>query len=124
MLIVVSRGKGKNVVQFQVSTDNLGYTAASMSAALAQFDAQVAAVSATVNGVVGASWSGDASTEFAAAWQQWQASAEITRAALTAIVAQLHAGESTYETTEASIVGQNRSSSVTATTLSSGSVRK
>lgn len=112
------------MVQFQVSTDSLGYTAASMSAALAQFDAQVAAVTATVNGVAGASWNGDASTEFLAAWQQWLASAQITRAALTAVMAKLHSGENTYETTEAGIVRQNRSSNVTASNISSGAVKK
>ena len=109
------------MVQFQVKTDSLGYTAASITAALAQFDAQVASVTATVNGVVGASWNGDASDEFAAAWQQWLASAQITRAALTAIAVSLNAGEGTYETTEAAIVRQNRSSSVTGSSLSSGS---
>ena len=36
--------------QFSVDTSAVGYTAASMSAALTQFDAQVAAVSAAVNG--------------------------------------------------------------------------
>ncbi|WP_167052527.1 WXG100 family type VII secretion target [Salinibacterium sp. ZJ77] len=112
------------MVQFKVSTDSLGYTAGSMSAALAQFDAQVAAVTATVNGVAGGSWKGDASDEFLAAWQQWLASAQITRAALTAIVTKLHSGETTYENTEAAIVRQNRSSNVTATAVSSGAVKK
>ena len=109
------------MVSFKVSTDSLGYTAGSMSAALAQFDAQVAAVTATVNGVVGASWSGDASTEFHAAWQQWLASAQITRAALVAVTAKLHSGEGTYEATEKGIVNQNRTSNVTASAISSGS---
>lgn len=107
------------MVQFSVRTDSLGYTAASLSSALAQFDAQISAVSATVNGVVGGSWSGEAAEQFAQAWHEWLASAEITRASLTAIAAKLHAAEGGYETTESTLVHRAQSSSVTATALSS-----
>jgi len=95
------------MVQFSVDTSAVGYTAASMSSALAQFDAQVAAVASAVNGVVGASWSGQAADTFAQAWASWVQSAELTRLGLAAIVADLHYAQTTYESTERSIETQN-----------------
>lgn len=89
--------------QFSVDTSAVGYTAASMSAALTQFDAQVAAVSAAVNGVVGSSWSGEAADAFAEAWSTWLRSAELTRLGLAGIVADLNTAQGTYEVTEATV---------------------
>jgi len=93
--------------QFSVDTSAVGYTAASMSTALATFDAHVAAVSAAVNGVVGASWTGDAADTFATAWASWLTSADITRLALTGIVADLQYAQATYEGTDRTIETQN-----------------
>jgi WXG100 family type VII secretion target len=93
--------------QFTVDTTAVGYTAASISTALATFDAQVASVAAAVNGVVGASWSGEAATTFATAWSQWLASAEITRIALADISATLQYAQATYESTDTGIERQN-----------------
>ena len=93
--------------QFSVDTTAVGYTAASISTALATFDAQVASVAAAVNGVVGASWSGEAATTFASAWAQWLASAEVTRLALADISATLQYSQATYESTDSMIERQN-----------------
>lgn len=108
------------MVQFQVSTNSLGYTGAAMSSALAQFDAHVAQVTATVSGVVGVSWTGRASDEFQAAWDQWLAQAQITRAALTGIVGALGVAEGTYEATESGLVKANKDVTVSVTTTGSG----
>jgi WXG100 family type VII secretion target len=102
------------VAHFSVSTPALGYSAASMAAALADFDARVAQVSASVNSVVGASWTGDASDEFAAAWADWLAGAATTRAALADIVARLQGAEAGYASTEAGLTAASRSSRVDA----------
>ena len=93
--------------QFSVDTSAVGYTAASMSSALATFDAQVASVAAAVNGVVGASWSGDAADTFASAWASWLASAEVTRLALADIAATLQYSQAVYEATDTGIERQN-----------------
>jgi WXG100 family type VII secretion target len=93
--------------QFSVDTTAVGYTAASISTALATFDAQVASVAAAVNGVVGASWSGEAATAFSTAWSQWLASAEITRIALADISATLQYTQATYESTDTGIERAN-----------------
>lgn len=97
---------------FSVSTPALGYTAASMSAALADFDARVAQVSASVNSVVGASWTGDSSDKFAEGWDLWLQSASATRAALVDIVARLQSAEGVYVATETQNVASTRSSRV------------
>jgi len=96
------------MVQFSVDTSAVGYTAASMSAALAQFDAQVAAVTGAVNGVVGSSWSGEAADAFAEAWATWLQCAEMTRLGLSGIVADLQAAQGGYETTEAGVQSSTR----------------
>jgi len=91
------------MVQFSVDTSAVGYTAASMSSALSQFDAQVAAVTSAVNGVVGSSWSGEAADAFSQAWATWLQSAELTRLGLAGIVSDLQVAQGGYETTEAQV---------------------
>lgn len=91
------------MVQFSVDTSAVGYTAASMSSALAQFDAQVASVTSAVNAVVGSSWSGEAANAFAEAWSTWLQASELTRMGLAGIVADLQVAQSGYETTEARV---------------------
>ena len=88
------------MVQYSVDTSAVGYTAASMSAALAQFDAQVAAVNAAITGIVGSSWTGDAADAFGTAWASWQQSAAFTRLGLAGIVADLHVAQGAYDTVE------------------------
>lgn len=102
------------MAHFSVSTPALGYSAAAMAAALADFDARVTQVSASVNSVVGASWTGGASDEFAASWAEWLAGAATTRAALADIVARLQGAEAGYSTTEATVTAASRSSQVSA----------
>ena len=92
--------------QFSVETSVVGYTAGSMSTALATFDGQVAAVAAAVNSVVGASWSGDAADAFATAWASWLASADVTRLALADISSTLQYSQATYESTDRAIENQ------------------
>jgi WXG100 family type VII secretion target len=98
--------------QFRVSTPALGYSAAAMSAALADFDAHVAQVSASVNAVVGASWSGSAADAFAESWSGWLSDAALTRAALADIVLRLQSAGSAYELTEGQIASASRGSAV------------
>lgn len=102
------------MAHFSVSTPALGYSAAAMAAALADFDARVAQVSASVNSVVGASWTGGAADEFASSWTEWLAGAATTRAALASIVARLQAAEAGYVTTEAALTAASRTSRVSA----------
>ena len=97
---------------FSVSTPALGYSAASMSAALADFDARVAQVSASLNSVVGASWTGDSADKYAEGWALWLQSADATRAALVDIVARLQSAEGAYSATEAQNVAATRTSRV------------
>ena len=108
------------MVQFSVSTDQLGYTAGGMSAALAQFDAQVSAINATVSGVVGGSWTGEAADAYLLAWQQWLANAELTRAALMAVSAKLDSAELGYESTEDGLVQRAKNTVVPQIAAQSG----
>lgn len=94
--------------QFSVETAALGYTAASMTTALGVFDGQLASVSAAVNAVVGASWSGEAADAFATAWASWLTSAEYTRLALADIAATLQVGQGTYESVDTGLAAQSQ----------------
>lgn len=107
--------------QFSVSTPALGYSAAAMSGALADFDARVAQASASVGAIVGASWTGAAADAFAEAWQEWLSDAAVTRAALADIAARLVQAEGAYEATESRISASARSSAVTTQTRKVGS---
>lgn len=99
--------------QFSVSTPALGYSAAAMSAAVAQFDGHVSQISGVVSSVVGASWTGEAADAFAESWAEWQSNAGITRDALIDIVARLQGAEGAYVTTETQVAAASRSSNVT-----------
>ena len=104
--------------QFRVSTPSLGYSAASIAAALAEFDARVSQVTAAVNGVVGSSWDGEAAEAFSGGWTSWLQSANLTRAALVDIAARLHTAEASYEIVESQLNAQSRTS-----VISSGDIR-
>lgn len=98
--------------QFSVSTPALGYSAAAMSAAVAQFDGHVSQISGVVSSVVGASWSGDAADAFGESWAEWQKNAGLVRDALTDIVARLQGAETGYVATEMQVTAASRSSTV------------
>jgi WXG100 family type VII secretion target len=98
--------------QFSVSTPALGYSAAAMSNAVAEFDGQVSQINGIVSSIVGASWTGEAATAFAESWAEWQASAGLTRDALSDIVARLGGAETTYVATEMQVTAASRSSTV------------
>lgn len=100
------------MVQFHVSTPSLGFSAASMTGAVAQFDAQLAQVAAAVNAVVGSTWTGSAADAFLEEWTAFLASAGVTREALMSIAARLQSGQSTYEGNEAQLTAVSRSSNV------------
>ncbi|KNY05424.1 WXG100 family type VII secretion target [Microbacterium sp. GCS4] len=100
------------MVQFHVSTPALGFSAASMTGAVAQFDAQLAQVTAAVNAVVGSTWTGSAADAFLEEWTSFLASAGVTREALMSIAARLQSGQSTYEGNEAQLTVAARSSNV------------
>lgn len=100
------------MVQFHVSTPALGFSAASMTGAVAQFDAHLAQVSAAVNAVVGASWTGSAADAFLEDWTSFLASAGITREALVSIAMRLHSAQNSYEGNEAQVTSSARSSTV------------
>ena len=91
------------MVRFSVSTPTLGYSASSLNTAVGLFDAQIAQATAAVNAVVGASWTGSASDEFAQAWTAWLATAELTRAALLDVATLLQGAQVTYEVTESGL---------------------
>ncbi|GAB3127789.1 WXG100 family type VII secretion target [Glaciibacter psychrotolerans] len=109
--------------QFRVSTPSLGYSAASITAALAEFDAHVSQVTAAVNGVVGNSWEGEASEAFSGGWTSWLQSAGMTRAALADIATRLHTAESSYEIVESQLNAQSRTSSIAGGDIRTGSGR-
>lgn len=100
------------MVQFHVSTPALGFSAASMTGAVAQFDAQLAQVTAAVNAVVGSTWTGSAADAFLEEWTSFLASAGVTREALMSIAARLQGGQSSYEGNEAQLTAASRSSNV------------
>jgi WXG100 family type VII secretion target len=100
------------VVQFHVSTPALGFSAASMTGAVAQFDAQLAQVTAAVNAVVGSTWTGSAADAFLEEWTSFLSSAGVTREALMSIAARLQSGQSNYEGNEAQLTAASRSSNV------------
>ncbi|MFB4351366.1 WXG100 family type VII secretion target [Microbacterium sp. CR_7] len=100
------------MVQFHVSTPALGFSAASMTGAVAQFDAQLAQVTAAVNAVVGSTWTGSAADAFLEEWTSFLTSAGVTREALMSIAARLQSGQSTYEGNEAQLTVASRSSNV------------
>ncbi|MFJ4223978.1 WXG100 family type VII secretion target [Microbacterium sp. NPDC089695] len=99
-------------MQFHVSTPALGFSAASMTGAVAQFDAQLAQVTAAVNAVVGSTWTGSAADAFLEEWTSFLSSAGVTREALMSIAARLQSGQSTYEGNEAQLTAASRSSTV------------
>lgn len=100
------------MVQFHVSTPSLGFSAASMTGAVAQFDAQLAQVSAAVNAVVGSTWTGTAADAFLAEWTSFLSSAAVTREALVSIASRLHVAQGTYDGMEAQLTATARSSTV------------
>lgn len=106
--------------QFRVSTPALGYSAVSISAALADFDARVSQVNAVVSGVVGGSWDGEAAAAFGLGWQSWLQSAAATRAALSEIALRLNLAEGGYETLEAQLTSQTRTSTIAVGDIRSG----
>lgn len=100
------------MVQFHVSTPALGFSASSMTGAVAQFDAQLAQVTAAVNAVVGSTWTGSAADAFLAEWTEFLNSAGVTREALMSIAVRLQSGQSTYDGNEAQLTAASRSSNV------------
>jgi WXG100 family type VII secretion target len=100
------------VVQFHVSTPALGFSASSMTGAVAQFDAQLAQVTAAVNAVVGSTWTGSAADAFLEEWTGFLTSAGVTREALMSIAMRLQSGQSTYDGNEAQLTAASRSSNV------------
>jgi uncharacterized protein YukE len=99
-------------VQFYVSTPALGFSAASMTSAVAQFDAQLAQISATVNAVVGATWTGSAADAFLEEWTSFLASAALTRESIVSIATRLHAAQAGYDGNEGQLTAASRSSTV------------
>lgn len=100
------------MVQFHVSTPALGFSASSMTGAVAQFDAQLAQVTAAVNAVVGSTWTGSAADAFLEEWTAFLTSAGVTREALMSIAMRLQSGQSTYDGNEAQLTAASRSSTV------------
>lgn len=102
------------MVQFSITTPSLGFSASAMTSALAQFDAQVAQATSSVNAVVGASWTGSAADAFLADWNDFLLSATATREALASVAMRLQTAQSAYESTESQLVAASRSSRVAA----------
>lgn len=100
------------MVQFHVSTPALGFSASSMTGAVAQFDAQLAQVTAAVNAVVGSTWTGSAADAFLEEWTSFLTSAGVTREALMSIAVRLQSGQTTYDGNEAQLTASSRSSNV------------
>ncbi len=98
--------------QFSVSTPALGYSAAAMASAVAQFDGHVSQISSVVTSIVGGSWTGDASDKFAESWTEWQTNAGQVRDALTDIVGRLQGAEGAYVANEMQVTAASRSSTV------------
>jgi WXG100 family type VII secretion target len=88
---------------FRVRASSLGEVAAQLQGVIAVFDGQVSALSAKVAAVSGATWQGDDQEAFSEKWASWQQTSEMVRLSLTALAAQLVAGEGAYTTTESSI---------------------
>jgi len=104
------------MVQVSVTTPALGFSAASMTGALANFDAQLAQAAAAVNAVVGSTWTGSAADAFITEWNAFLQSANLTRDALASIAMRLHGAQAAYESNEAVLVAAARSSRVNAQT--------
>lgn len=102
------------MAQFHVSTPALGYSAGAMTTAVAQFDAQLAQVTAAVNAVVGSTWTGSAADAFLLEWTSFLTSAGVTREALVSIATRLQTSQGAYEGNEAQLTASTRSSSVSA----------
>lgn len=83
-----------------------------MTGAVAQFDAQLAQISATVNAVVGATWTGSAADAFLEEWTSFLASAALTRESIVSIATRLHAAQAGYDGNEGQLTAASRSSTV------------
>ncbi|MFT4220236.1 MAG: WXG100 family type VII secretion target [Microbacterium sp.] len=108
------------MVQFAVTTPALGFSAASMTGAVAQFDAQLNQVSAAVNAVVGSTWTGSAADAFAEEWDAFLASAAVTRESLASIAMRLQLAQGGYDSNEAQVTAGARSSRVNVQVPGSG----
>ncbi|WP_062303086.1 WXG100 family type VII secretion target [Demequina subtropica] len=86
--------------RFSVSTGQVATTADLLQGLLHDLGARLDVANASVSGVVGASWTGDAADEFASAWQGLLTDAAAVQVALTSLVARMRAAEGGYEQVE------------------------
>lgn len=87
------------MVSFRVRATSLGEVSAQLNTVIAVFDGQVGHAN-TVATTVLSTWEGEDADKFAEAWEEWNATSLLVRAALTGLAAQLVSAQGSYTTVE------------------------